>query len=58
VILEDDPEAAAGSALVDASNDSAFRLSKPINLSDYKAWHNIEASCYVDKELPLGLKHK
>jgi len=43
VILEDDkpdtpdPKATAVSALVNASADSAFRLSKPIDLSDYKA---------------------
>jgi hypothetical protein len=62
VILEDDesntpdPEAAAVSALVDADADSAFGLSKSIDLSDYKAWYDVEASCYVDEELPPGLE--
>jgi hypothetical protein len=64
VILKDDepdtpdPEAAAVSALVDASADFAFELSKPINPSDYEAWYDVEASCYVDEELPLGLEPK
>jgi hypothetical protein len=62
VILEDDkpdtpnPEAAAVSALVNASADFAFELSKPIDLSNYEAWYNVKAGCYVDKELPLSLK--
>jgi hypothetical protein len=62
VILEDneldtpDPETAAVSASVDASADFAFELSKPINPSDHKAWYDVEAGCYVDEELPLGLK--
>jgi hypothetical protein len=62
VILEDDEpntpdlEAAAVSALVDAVADSAFRLSKPIDPSDHEAWYDVEASCYVDKELPPGLE--
>jgi hypothetical protein len=62
VILEDneldtpDPEAAAVSALVDANADFAFELSKLINPSDHKAWYDVEASCYVNKELPLGLE--
>jgi hypothetical protein len=42
--------------LVDASADSALELSKPIDLSDHKAWYDIETSCYVDKELLLGLE--
>jgi hypothetical protein len=57
VILKDDrsdtpnPEAAAVSTSVDAGADSAFRLSKPIDLSDHEAWYDVEAGCYVDKEL-------
>jgi hypothetical protein len=43
VILKDDgsnipnPKAAAVSALVDDGTDSAFKLSKPIDPSDYEA---------------------
>jgi hypothetical protein len=43
MILEDDepdtlgPEAAAVSALVDASGDSAFGLSKPVDPLDHEA---------------------
>ena len=47
------PEAAAVPALVDASADSAFGLSKPIDPSDHEAWYDVEAGCYVDEELPL-----
>jgi hypothetical protein len=62
VILEDDepdtpdPEAAAVSASVDAGADSAFELSKPIDPSDHEAWYDVEAGCYVEEELPLGLE--
>jgi len=57
VILEDnksntpDPEAAAVSALVDASADSASKLSKLIHLSYHEAWYDIDNCCYIDKEL-------
>jgi len=62
VILEDnkpdtpDPKAAAVSASVEASADSAFELSKPIDPSDHEAWYDVEAGCYVDEELPLSLE--
>jgi hypothetical protein len=62
VILEDDesdtpdPEAAAVSASTDAGTDSAFELSKPIDPSGHEAWYDVEAGCYVDEELPLGLE--
>ena len=62
MILEDDepdtpdPEAAAVSASVNASADSAFELSKPIDPSNYEAWYDVEASCYVEEELPPGLE--
>jgi hypothetical protein len=62
VILEDDEpdipnsEAAAVSASVDACADSAFELSKPIDPYDHEAWYDVEASCYVDEELPPGLE--
>ena len=62
MILEDDepdtpdPEAAAVSALVDAGADFAFEPSKPIDPSDHEAWYDVEAGCYVDEGLPLGLE--
>jgi hypothetical protein len=64
VILKDDklntpnPKAVAVSALVNASADSAFGLSKLIDLSDHKAWYSIKTNYYVNKELLLGLKPK
>jgi hypothetical protein len=57
VILEDDksntpdPEAAAVSASVDAGADSAFELSKPIDLTDHKAWYNVEDDRFVNEDL-------
>jgi hypothetical protein len=62
VILEDDeldtpdPKAATVSASVDAGANSAFELSKPIDPSDHEAWYDVEAGCYVEEELPLGLE--
>jgi hypothetical protein len=64
VILEDNepdppnPEAAAVSPLVDAGANSVFRLSKLIDPFNHEAWYDVEAGCYVDEELPLGLEHK
>jgi hypothetical protein len=57
MILKDDeldtpnPKAAAVSTLVDASADSTFELSKPIDPSDHEAWYDVKASCYVDDDL-------
>ena len=62
MILEDDeldtpkPKAATVSTLVNASADFAFELSKPIDPSNHEAWYDVDAGCYVDEELPLGLK--
>jgi hypothetical protein len=64
VILEDneldtpDPEAAAVSALVDASADFAFELSKLVDPSNHEGWYDVEDDCYVDKELPPSLEPK
>lgn len=57
MILEDDesntpdPEAVATSALVDYGADSAFELSKPIDLSGHEAWCDVEDDCFVDEDL-------
>jgi hypothetical protein len=54
VILEDDELDTP--TLVDASADSAFELSRPIDPSDHEVWYDVEAGCYVEEELPLGLE--
>jgi hypothetical protein len=57
VILRDDelntpdPKAAAVSASVDASADSAFELSKLIDPSSHEAWYDVEDDRFVDKDL-------
>jgi hypothetical protein len=57
VILEDDesntpdPKAAAISASIDASADSAFELGKPIDPSGHEAWYDIEDDPFVDEDL-------
>jgi hypothetical protein len=47
------PKAAAVPALVDASADSAFELSKPIDPSGHEAWYDVEDDRFVDKDLRL-----
>ena len=39
-----------------AGANSAFELSKPIDLSDHEAWYDVEAGCYIDEELSPGLE--
>ena len=64
MILKDDeldtpnPKAATVSTLVNTSADFAFKLSKLIDPFNHKAWYDVKAGCYIDKELPLGLKPK
>ena len=48
-------ETAAVSALIDVGAGSAFEL-KPIGLFPPERWYDVEAGCYVDEELPLGLE--
>jgi hypothetical protein len=38
------------------NQDPAFELDKPIDLSASERWYNVEAGCYIDKELPLSLE--
>jgi hypothetical protein len=45
------PKAPAVSALVDAGADSAFELSKPIDLSGHEAWYDVEDYCFVDEDI-------
>ena len=69
---EDEDEAEATRSSVDLSSaeqdsnlystlltqDTDPELCKLITLSSPERWYDVEASCYVDKELLLGLKPK
>jgi len=40
------------------NQDPALELGKLINLSAPERWYDVEAGCYINKELPLGFGPK
>jgi hypothetical protein len=40
------------------NQDPTSKLSKPIDWFAPERWYDVEASCYIDEELPLGLEPK